>query len=219
MVPMPTRRTTVRRAPDRGVYDREVVHAILDAGKVAHVGFVHDAQPFVIPIAYARDGDRILLHGSGGSRMMRALAAGAPACVTVTIVDGLVLARSVFHHSMNYRSVVALGTATKLDGKEKAAALETLVDALVPGRSAEARGPNPAEMAATMILAFPLEEASAKVRSGPPVDDPEDVSLPIWAGTVPLALEYRAPEPAPDVPDGAPLPPSVAGLIRRSPAP
>lgn len=216
--PMPTRRTTVRRAPHRGVYDREVVRAILDAGHVAHVGFVHDGQPFVIPMAYARDGDRLLLHGSGGSRAMRALAAGAPACVTVTIVDGLVLARSVFHHSMNYRSVVALGTAAKLEGKEKAAALETLVDALVPGRAAEARGPSRAELAATMILAFPLEEVSAKVRSGPPADDPEDVSLPIWAGTVPLALGYRAPEPAPDVPAGAPVPPSVAGLIRHAPA-
>ena len=216
---MPTRRTTVRRVPHRGVYDHEVVHAILDAGRVAHVGFVHDGQPFVIPMAYARDGDRLLLHGSGGSRMMRALAGGAPACVTVTIVDGLVLARSVFHHSMNYRSVVALGTATKLAGKEKAAALETLVDALVPGRSAEARGPDRAELAATLILAFPLEEVSAKVRSGPPVDDPEDVSLPVWAGTVPLALEYGQPEAAPDVADGAPVPPSVAGLIRRSPAP
>jgi nitroimidazol reductase NimA-like FMN-containing flavoprotein (pyridoxamine 5'-phosphate oxidase superfamily) len=151
--------------------------------------------------------------------MMRALADGAPACVTVTIVDGLVLARSVFHHSMNYRSVVALGTATKLEGKEKAAALETLVDALVPGRSAEARGPKRAELAATMILAFPLEEVSAKIRTGPPVDDPEDVPLPIWAGTIPLASGYLAPEAAPDVPVGAPLPPSVAGLIRRSPAP
>jgi nitroimidazol reductase NimA-like FMN-containing flavoprotein (pyridoxamine 5'-phosphate oxidase superfamily) len=216
---MPTRRTTVRRVPHCGVYDREVVHAILDAGRVAHVGFVHDGQPFVIPMAYARDGDRLLLHGSGGSRTLRALAGGAPACVTVTIVDGLVLARSVFHHSMNYRSVVALGTATKLEGKRKAAALETLVDALVPGRSAEARGPRRAELAATMILSFPLEEVSAKVRTGPPVDDPEDVSLPIWAGTIPLVRGFGRPEAASDVSDDAPVPPSVAGLIRRAPAP
>lgn len=214
---MPTPRTTVRRVPNRGVYDRQVVNAILDAALVAHVGFVHDGQPFVIPMACARDGDRLLLHGSGGSRMLRALAGGAPACVTVTLVDGLVLARSVFHHSMNYRSVVALGTAVKLEGKEKAAALERLVDGLVPGRSGEARGPNRAELAATVILAFPLDEVSAKVRTGPPVDDPEDLSLPVWAGTIPLMSGYGAPEPAPDVPDGAPVPSSVRGLSREAP--
>lgn len=214
---MPSRRTTVRRVPDRGVYDRETVHAILDAGLVAHVGFEHEGQPFVIPMAYARDGDRLLLHGSGGSRMLRALAGGAPACVTVTLVDGLVLARSVFHHSMNYRSVVALGSAVKLEGPEKAAALDRLVDGLVPGRSAEARGPSRAELAATMILAFPLDEVSAKVRTGPPVDDPEDVSLPVWAGTIPLARGYGAPQPAPDVPEAAPLPSSVRGLIAEAP--
>ena len=214
---MPTRRTTVRRVPERGVYDGEIIEAILDAGRVAHVGFVHDGQPFVIPMAYARDGDRLLLHGSGGSRMLRALAAGAPACVTVTIVDGLVLARSVFHHSMNYRSVVALGSAVKLSGEEKAAALDRLVDGLVPGRSAEARAPSRAELAATMILAFPLDEVSAKVRTGPPVDDPGDVPLPVWAGTIPLAAGFGEPRPAPDVPPGIPLPASVRGLSREAP--
>ena len=201
------------------MYEREAVHAILDAGRIAHVGFVHDDQPYVIPMAYARDGERLLLHGSGGSRMMRALARGAPACVTVTILDGLVLARSVFHHSMNYRSVVALGRAVKLEGPEKAAALERLVDGLVAGRSAEARGPNRAELSATMILAFPLDEVSAKVRTGPPVDDPDDVALPIWAGTIPCAEALGDPLPAPDVPAGAPLPSSVRGLIPRAPAP
>ena len=205
---MPTRRSTVRRNPKRGAYDREVVNAILDAGIVAHVGFVHDGQPFVIPMSYVRDGDRLLLHGAGGSRLMRSLASGAPACVTVTLLDGIVLARSVFHHSMNYRSVVALGSAKKLDGAEKAAALAALVEGLVPGRSGEARGPDRAELAATMILAFPLDEVSAKARSGPPADDPADLDLPIWAGTIPLALRPGPAEPAPDAHETE-LPPSV----------
>jgi nitroimidazol reductase NimA-like FMN-containing flavoprotein (pyridoxamine 5'-phosphate oxidase superfamily) len=163
-------------------------------------------------MAYVRDGERLLLHGSGGSRMMRALAAGAPACVTVTILDGLVLARSVFHHSMNYRSVVALGPARALEGKEKRAALETLVEGLVPGRASEARAPDRAELAATLILDFPLSEASAKVRAGPPVDDPADVDLPVWAGTIPILSRIGPPEPAPDVPPGTPLPDSVRRL-------
>ena len=207
---MPTRRTTVRRNAKRGVYDREVVHAILDAGLIAHVGFVHEGQPYVIPMSYARDGDRLLLHGAGGSRLMRTLAAGAPACVTVTLLDGIVLARSVFHHSMNYRSVVALGSATKLEGAEKATALDALVEGLVPGRSREARAPDRSELAATMILAFPLDEVSAKSRSGPPADDPADVDLPIWAGTIPLALRAGPIEPAPD--NRAEVPPSVKGF-------
>jgi len=204
---MPTRRTTVRRNAKRGVYDREVVHAILDAGLIAHVGFVHEGQPYVIPMSYARDGDRLLLHGAGGSRLMRTLAAGAPACVTVTLLDGIVLARSVFHHSMNYRSVVALGSATKLEGAQKATALDALVEGLVPGRSREARAPDRSELAATMILAFPLDEVSAKSRSGPPADDPADVDLPIWAGTIPLTLRAGPIEPAPD--NSAEVPASV----------
>jgi hypothetical protein len=211
---MPTRRSTVRRNAKRGVYDREVVNAILDAGLIAHVGFVHDGQPYVIPMSYARDGDRLLLHGAGGSRLMRTLAGGAPACVTVTLLDGIVLARSVFHHSMNYRSVVALGSATKLEGKEKAAALDALVEGLVPGRSREARAPDRAELAATMILAFPLDEVSAKARTGPPADDPADVDLPVWAGTIPLALRAGRAEPAPDARD-AELPPSVGRFLDR----
>ncbi len=210
---MPTRRTTVRRNAKRGVYDREVVNAILDAGLIAHVGFVHDGQPYVIPMSYVRAGDRLLLHGSGGSRLMRTLAGGTPACVSVTLLDGLVLARSVFHHSMNYRSVVALGSATKLEGAEKAAALEALVEGLVPGRSGEARGPNRAELAATMILAFPLDEVSAKARTGPPADDPADVDLPIWAGMIPLALRAGRVEPAPDVRAQDKIPPSVKRFL------
>jgi hypothetical protein len=214
----PTRRTTIRRSAKRGIYDPAVVDAILDAGIVAHVGFVHDGQPFVIPMSYARDGDRLLLHGAGGSRLMRTLASGVPACVTVTLLDGIVLARSVFHHSMNYRSVVALGSATKLEGAAKSAALEALVEGLVPGRSREARAPSRAELAATTILAFPLDEVSAKARSGPPADDPADVDLPVWAGTIPLALEARSPEAAPDVRDGEALPRSVVEWVRRGPA-
>lgn len=202
----------MRRNPKRGVYEPAVIRAILDAGRVAHVGFMHEGQPYVIPMSYVRDGERLLLHGSGGSRMMKALAEGVPACVTVTLLDGLVLARSVFHHSMNYRSVVALGAARKLEGGEKAAALEALVEGLVPGRSREARAPDRAELAATMILAFPLDEAAAKVRSGPPVDDPADLELPVWAGTIPLALAVGVPEPAPDVPRGVPIPDSVRRL-------
>jgi hypothetical protein len=210
---MATRRTTVQRNKKRGVYDREAVNAILDAGLVGHVGFVDKGQPYVIPMSYVRDGDRLLLHGAGGSRMMRTLADGVPACVTVTLLDGLVLARSVFHHSMNYRSVVALGSATKLEGKEKAAAFEALVEGLVPGRSREARAPNRAELAATMILAFPLDEISAKARAGPPVDDPADVDLPIWAGTIPLSMATGRPAAAPDVPGGEPLPDSVVRFL------
>lgn len=209
---MPTRRTTVRRNPKRGMYDRDVVNAILDAGIVAHVGFVHEGQPYVIPMSYARDGDRLLLHGAGGSRLMRTLASGAPACVTITLLDGIVLARSVFHHSMNYRSVVALGSARKLEGEEKAGALEALVEGLVPGRSREARAPDRAELSATMILAFPLDEVSAKARSGPPADDPADLELPIWTGTIPLALRPGPVEPAPDA-RGTDLPPSVVRYL------
>ncbi|HJU86595.1 MAG TPA: pyridoxamine 5'-phosphate oxidase family protein [Gemmatimonadota bacterium] len=215
---MPTRRTTVRRNAKRGAYDREVVNAILDAGIVAHVGFLHEGQPYVIPMSYARDGERLLLHGAGGSRLMRTLASGAPACVTVTLLDGIVLARSVFHHSMNYRSVVALGSAQKLEGADKASALEALVEGLVPGRSREARAADRAELAATMILAFPLDEVSAKARSGPPADDPADLELPIWAGTIPLALRAGPAEPAPDA-DAAELPPSVRRYLHERAGP
>ncbi len=205
-------RTSVRRQPKRGAYDRATIDAILDEGLVAHVGLVDDGQPFVIPMAYARDGDRLLLHGSVSSRLAKRLAEGVPACVTVTLLDGLVLARSLFHSSMNYRSVVALGTAAAIaDEAEREAALVTLSEGLVPGRSAEARGPSPKELAVTTVLSFPLDEVSAKSRTGPPIDDPADLELPVWAGVVPLALRPGVPEPAPDVPGGTPLPPSVRG--------
>jgi nitroimidazol reductase NimA-like FMN-containing flavoprotein (pyridoxamine 5'-phosphate oxidase superfamily) len=194
--PPPSRRATVKRLPDRARYDPAVVHAILDEGLVCHVGFVdgEDGHPFVIPSTYARDGARLLIHGSAASRMVRALAGGAPACVTVTLLDGLVLARSGFHHSMNYRSVVVLGRATEItDPAEKRRALDAIVEHVAPGRAAEVRGPSDAELRGTRVVALPLDEASAKVRTGPPKDDPEDLRLGCWAGELPLRLVPQAP--------------------------
>lgn len=182
-------RTTVRRLAERGAYDRETLEAILDAAFVCHVGFVDDGQPFVIPTLYARDGERLILHGSPGSRMVRLLRAGAEVCLTVTILDGLVLARSAFHHSVNYRSVVVLGRAVPITARSaKLAALERLVEQIQPGRSADARPPSEAELRQTEVLALPLDETSAKIRVGPPKDEPEDYALPVWAGVVPLSL-------------------------------
>ncbi|HEX8164089.1 MAG TPA: pyridoxamine 5'-phosphate oxidase family protein [Pyrinomonadaceae bacterium] len=183
----PTDRTQVRRLPRRAAYDRALVYQILDEGFVCHVGFVADAQPFVIPTAYGRAGDTLYLHGAKASRMLKALAAGAEACVTVTLVDGLVLARSAFHHSMNYRSVVVFGRASAVeDPREKLDAMRAFSEHLIPGRWSEVREPNERELAATLVLALPLAEASAKVRAGAPVDDEEDLALPVWAGELPL---------------------------------
>lgn len=190
----PTARTTVRRLPKRGVYDREAVYAILDEGLIAHVGFVVDGAPVVIPTIHWRDGDRLYLHGSVASRMLRTLKQGVEACVTVTLLDGLVLARSAFHHSMNYRSVVVMGTAVEVtDRAEKVHALERLVEHVVAGRSADIRQPNEPEIRGTLVLSLPIDEASAKVRSGGPSDDDEDYALPIWAGVVPLTLHAGTP--------------------------
>jgi nitroimidazol reductase NimA-like FMN-containing flavoprotein (pyridoxamine 5'-phosphate oxidase superfamily) len=206
----PTERTQVKRLPKRGVYDQAQVHAILDEGFICHVGFVADGQPYVIPTGYARSGDQIYMHGSPASRMLRAMSAGAPLCVTVTLVDGLVLARSAFHHSINYRSVVALGQARLVtDPEEKMAALGHITNHLAPGRWEEARLPNEKELKATTVVALALDEVSAKVRTGPPIDDEEDYALPVWAGVVPLRME--AGEPAPD----ARLPESVPAVDRR----
>ena len=175
--------------PARGSHDTELIHRILDAGFLAHVGFVQDGQPFVIPTLYGRAGDVLYLHGSAASRMIRELASGVPACVTVTLVDGLVLARSAFHHSMNYRSVVAFGTARLVSAaEEKTKALRTISEHLIKGRWGEVRGPNETELKATAVLEFAIEEASAKVRTGPPMDDAEDLGLDVWAGVLPLAL-------------------------------
>jgi len=190
----PTERTRVVREPHRGAYDRETIHEILDEGFVCHVGFETDGQPFVIPTLYARVGDAIYFHGSAASRMLRGAAAGVPVCITVTLIDGLVLARSVFNHSMNYRSVVALGKATLVDGSaEKLEALHAFTEKILPGRWEDARQPNEKELKATSILKLPLTEISAKVRSGPVLDDEEDYALPVWAGIVPLHLQSEAP--------------------------
>jgi len=185
----------VRRHPERASYDVGDAYAILDEGLVAHVAFTLDGRPFVIPMGYARDGDRVLLHGAAGSRICRRLAEGIPATVAVTLLDGLVLARSTFHHSMNYRSVVVFGRCSAVtDAAEKAQALGRLVEHIVPGRSADARGPTDQELKATGLLAMPIEDFSVKRRAGPPVDDAADLDLPCWAGTLPLALCAGDPE-------------------------
>jgi uncharacterized protein len=198
----PTRRTTVKRLAKRAVYDKARVHAILDEGYLCHVGFVREGQPFVIPTLYARSGEAIYFHGSGASRMLRSLAEGIEVCLTVTLVDAYVLARSAFHHSMNYRSVVALGRARLVtDREEMLEALRLITNHVVPERWDEVRGPNELEMKQTAVLCLPLEEVSAKVRTGPPADDDEDYALPIWAGIVPVRAALGAP-----VADGRVLP-------------
>ncbi len=195
-----TERNRVERLPKRASYQRDDVYAILDEGMVCHVGFVQEGQPFVIPCFYARDDDRLLLHGGVGSRMLQALASGAECCITVTLLDGLVLARSAFHHSMNFRSVVCFGRPERITEPEaKRHALACLVDKLVVGRNADVRGPNASELKATEVVALPLTEASAKVRSGPPVDDARDRELDVWAGEVPMKQQRQAPVPASDL--------------------
>jgi nitroimidazol reductase NimA-like FMN-containing flavoprotein (pyridoxamine 5'-phosphate oxidase superfamily) len=190
----PTERTQVHRLPKRGVYDREAVFSILDEGLVCHVGFVADGKPVVIPTGYGRKDETLYVHGSPASRMFRALGNGADICVTVTIIDGLVLARSAFHHSMNYRSVVLFGQATLVeDLAEKREALRVFTEHIAPGRWQEVRQPSIKELQATIVLAIPLEEVSAKVRTGPPLDDEEDYALPVWAGVLPLTLTPRTP--------------------------
>lgn len=192
--PPPSSRTRVRRAAARGCYDRSEIDAILDAGFICHVGFLLDGAPSVIPTLYARADDRLLLHGSSGSRMLRSLIAGEPACVTVTHTDGLVLARSAFHHSVNYRSVVVFGRAEQVtDPDEKLAALEAFLEQLVPGRWPEVRAPNSEELTRTAVVAIPLDEASAKVRTGGPIDDEDDYAIAVWAGVVPFAPRADVP--------------------------
>ena len=184
-----TLRTKLHRLPKRGSYDRELVYQILDEAFICHVGLVVDGQPYVIPTGYGRAGDTLYIHGSAASRMLRNLAKGIDVCVTVTLTDGLVLARSAFHHSMNYRSVVVLGQATVVeDEQEKLIALEALSNHIIPHRWSEVRAPNEQELKATLVLALPLVEVSAKVRTGPPIDDEEDYQLPVWAGVIPLRL-------------------------------
>jgi nitroimidazol reductase NimA-like FMN-containing flavoprotein (pyridoxamine 5'-phosphate oxidase superfamily) len=190
----PTPRTRVVREPQRAVYDRDAVNRILDEAFLCHIGFVVDGQPYVIPTSYGRDGDVLYIHGSAASRMLRNLDQGVPVCITVTLLDGLVLARSVFNHSMNYRSVVILGTATLVaDPAEKLTALRALSEHILPHRWDDSRQPNEKELKATSVLRLPISEFSAKVRVGPPVDDEEDYSFPTWAGVIPLAMNSGTP--------------------------
>jgi uncharacterized protein len=202
-----TKRTELRRIPDRGSHDWETINKIVDAGFLAHIGFCVDGQPFVIPALYGRHGEKLYLHGSAASRMLRELETGIPACVTVTLVDGLVLARSAFHHSMNYRSVVAFGTARKVaDPEQKIKSLRVISEHLIAGRWAEVREPSDQELKATMVLEFLIEEASSKVRSGPPLDDESDYGLPVWAGLLPLEIKSLPPVPDDRLINGVTLP-------------
>lgn len=191
---MPTARTRVIREAERGVYDRETAYQILDEGFLCHVGFSVDGQPFVIPTSYGREGANLYIHGSAASRMLRQMKEGVLVCVTVTLLDGLVLARSIFNHSMNYRSVVVLGKATLVDDPaEKLAALKLLSEHIIPGRWDDVRQPNERELKATSVLLVPIEEFSSKVRQGPAIDDAEDMSFPTWAGVVPLEMKVGEP--------------------------
>ena len=191
-----TERSTLRRLPARGSIETEAVYAILDAAFLVHVGFAVDGQPFVIPTLFGRAGDKLYLHGSAASRMMRTLETGVPVCVTVTLVDGLVLARSAFHHSMNYRSAVLFGTARAIDDPAlKTEALRVISEHLIAGRWDQVRTPNSLELKATTVLELTIEEASAKTRVGPPVDDEQDYALPVWAGVLPLSMKAGVPQP------------------------
>lgn len=203
----PTGRTTVKRLPKRGNYERETVNQILDEGFVCHVGFVVDNSPVVIPTGYGRLGDELYIHGSAASRMLRTLREGIDVCVTVTLVDGLVLARSAFHHSMNYRSVVIFGKARVVEDEgEKMKALHVFTDHVMLRRWEETRQPTPNELRATLVLTLSLNEASAKIRTGPPIDDEEDYELPVWAGELPLRLATGKAVPDPRLLDGIELP-------------
>ena len=213
--PAPSARTRVVRESHRGVYDRAAAYAILDEGFICHVGFVVDGQPFVIPTAYGRVEDSLYIHGSAASRMLRNLDKGIPVCVTVTLLDGLVLARSIFNHSMNYRSLVVLGTAAAvLDAKEKLEALESLSEHILPGRWAESRQPNERELKQTLVLRLPIQEFSAKVRQGPPIDDEEDYAFPTWAGVIPIKMAPGAPENDPRLDPKTPVPAYVSKYSR-----
>jgi len=213
----PTQRTRLRRLPERAAYDAGTVHAILDEGFICHVAFVVDGQPSMIPTGYARVGETLYLHGSSGSRL--GLRPGADVCVTVTLLDGIVLARSAFHHSFQYRSVVVYGrTRAVTDPAEKDAVLRAMVEHIVPGRSQAVRGASAKELAATTVLALPLAEVSAKIRSGPPKDEEEDYELPIWAGLLPLGLAAGSPETDPLLHAEVPVPDHVTAWRRPTPA-
>ena len=209
-----TPRTRLHRKPVRGSYDRALAYRILDEALVAHVGFAVDQQPFVIPMVFARQGDTLLLHGAAASRLLASGARGLPLCVTVTLLDGLVLARSHFHHSVNYRSVVLMGTAHEIEDRDgKLAASAAFVDHVVPGRSREARPPTDKELAATRMLAMPIDEGSVKVREGGPIDDEEDFMVPCWSGHIPVGLVTSAPIPDPRTRE--PMPSAISEMAGR----
>jgi len=211
-----TDRTTVRRLAKRGNYDPDTIHAILDEALICHVGFVVDGSPVVIPTIHTRIGETVYFHGSGASRMLRSLRDGVDACVCVTLLDGLVLARSAFHHSMNYRSAVIFGRATEVvDRNEKIRVLTALVEHVVAGRSANARGPNEVELKQTLVLSLPIEEASAKIRTGSPIDDEEDYAMPIWAGVLPMMLTPQQPIADERLPSDIAVPDYVRGYTRH----
>jgi nitroimidazol reductase NimA-like FMN-containing flavoprotein (pyridoxamine 5'-phosphate oxidase superfamily) len=209
-----TTRNQVKRIPKRGHYDKETIYDIIDQALICHVSFVVEGQPFVIPTLHARQGDNLLLHGARTSRMIKHLQAGQAACINITLVDGLVLARSVFHHSINYRSVVLFGKGHLVADEDKMEALELFTERIMPGRWDDARQPNPQEFKATSVVAIPMESASAKVRVGPPGDDEEDYELPIWAGVVPLRQQVGTPQADPLLRDGIPLPDYITSYVK-----
>ncbi len=214
----PTSRTTLKRKADRGCYDREAIEAILDAAQICHLGFAVEDQPYVIPTIHARVGNRVFVHGARTNRTLAAMRAGAPMCLTATVVDGLVLARSAFHHSLNYRSVVVLGTAVEiLEATDKKAALEAIVEHILPGRSREVRRPSAREIQATAVFALPLSEASAKIRTGGPVDSAEDMALACWAGVVPIARRALAPVADAALRPDTPMSAAVEALLATAP--
>lgn len=215
----PTSRTTLKRLPKRGSHERETINQILDEGFVCHVGFAIDGQPFVIPTGYARVDDQLIIHGSQASRMLRALKTGFDVCVTVTLIDGLVLARSAFHHSMNYRSAVIFGKAILIEDREaKLAALFALSEHIICGRWADAREPNEVELQQTTVLSLPIEEASAKIRTGPPLDDEADYAMNIWAGVLPMRMVTAEPVPDPRLPSGIDAPTYIRAYTRKAKA-
>jgi nitroimidazol reductase NimA-like FMN-containing flavoprotein (pyridoxamine 5'-phosphate oxidase superfamily) len=213
----PTERTKVFRKPGRGSHDRDLVHSILDEALICHVGFVQDGQPYVIPTIHAREGETLYLHGANANRTFRVLADGAQCCLTVTLVDDLVLARAALHHSLNYRSVMVLGNAREVtDPDEKQRALRLVVEHIAPRRAEEIRSPSETDLRSTKVLSMEIEEASAKVRSGPPLDDDDDLDLPYWAGQLPLTLATGDPVPAPDLTRDLPVPEHVTSWSRRN---
>ena len=212
---MPTSRTRVVREPQRAVYERETIYRILDEAFLCHVGFSVDGQPFVIPTSYGRKDANLYIHGSAASRMLRHVKEGIPVCVTVTLLDGLVLARSIFNHSMNYRSVVILGNATLVENpEEKLNALSVLSEHILPGRWDDSRQPNVQELKATSVLRVPIEEFSAKVRTGPPIDDAEDMAFPTWAGVLPLEIKAEEPIPDKELKPEISIPPYIQQYLR-----